>query len=37
LGRSFAPNAATANLSQRRARRYADLLAALHQWTAATP
>jgi sugar (pentulose or hexulose) kinase len=37
FGRSFAPNAATANLSQRRARRYADLLAALHQWTAATP
>ena len=37
FGRSFAPNTATANLSQQRARRYADLLAALHQWTAATP
>jgi xylulokinase len=37
FGRSFAPNVATANLSQQRARRYADLLAALHQWTAATP
>ena len=37
FGRSFAPNPATAGLSQRRARRYADLLTVLHHWTVATP
>lgn len=37
FGRSFEPNAAVADLSQRRARRYAELLAVLHQWTVGAP